>query len=51
MASKPSSKPAASKPASKTQTYPSYQAAIAGAIKRGESSITFKLPASKPKAK
>lgn len=35
----------------KTQTYPSYQAAIAGAIKRGEPSITFKLPASKPKAK
>lgn len=37
----------------KTQTYSGYKSAIAGAIKRGEPSITFKLPASnsKPKAK
>lgn len=30
----------------KTQTYPNAQAAIAGAVKRGEPSITFKLPSS-----
>lgn len=37
----------------KTQTYSGYKSAIAGAIKRGEPSITFKLPGgnSKPKAK
>lgn len=50
MATKPSSKPA-SKPAAKTQEYPSYEAAIKGAIKRGESSITFKLPTSKTRLK
>jgi len=37
---KPSSKPAKT---TKTQTYPNAAAAIAGAKRRGEKSITFKL--------
>ncbi len=46
-------KPTSSKPSkpTKTQSYPSYQAAIAGAIKRGEPSITFKLPTGNSKTK